>query len=152
MGWRGYMLDYSRHFLDKQYTRHLLDAMAMHKLNVLHMHLADDDGWRIEIKKYPKLIEIGGWRGTACRLPNTRPGESFARYGGYFTQDDIRELVDYAARRHINIMPELDMPGHSLALCTAYPGLAAQQVSPARKARRGRWATCFRRPRSRTTR
>ncbi len=121
MGWRGYMLDYSRHFLDKQYTRHLLDAMAMHKLNVLHMHLADDDGWRIEIKKYPRLIEIGAWRGTACRLPNTRPGESFARYGGYFTQDDIRELVDYAARRHINIMPELDMPGHSLALCTAYP-------------------------------
>lgn len=118
--WRGLMLDYSRHFFDVAYTKHLLDAMAMHKLNVLHMHLADDEGWRVEIKKYPKLTEIGAWRGTACKLPN-RSGEKFARYGGFFTQDDIREIVAYAAKLHINVMPEVDLPGHSLAICTAYP-------------------------------
>ncbi len=76
--WRGYMLDYSRHYLDVDYTKHLLNGMALHKLNVLHMHLSDDDGWRIEIRKYPKLTEIGAWRGTQCPLPNTRPGETFA--------------------------------------------------------------------------
>ncbi len=118
--WRGLMLDYSRHFFDVAYTKHLLDAMAMNKLNVLHMHLADDEGWRVEIKKYPKLTEIGAWRGTECKLPN-RAGEKFARYGGFFTQDDIREIVAYAAKLHINIMPEVDLPGHALAICTAYP-------------------------------
>ncbi len=119
--WRGFMLDFSRHFFDVEYTKHLLDAMAMNKLNVLHMHLADDDGWRIEIRKYPKLTEIGAWRGTKCAVPNTRPGETFERYGGFFTQDQIRELVAYAERLHINLMPELDFPGHSLAMCTVYP-------------------------------
>ncbi len=119
--WRGYMLDYSRHFFDVEYTKHLLDAMAINKLNIFHMHLTDDDGWRVEIKKYPKLTEIGGWRGTDCVLPNTRKGETFKRYGGFLSQDDIREIVAYAAKLHINVMPEIDLPGHCLAVCTAYP-------------------------------
>ena len=133
------MLDYSRHYLDVDYTKHLLNGMALHKLNVLHMHLSDDDGWRIEIRKYPKLTEIGAWRGTQCPLPNTRPGETFARYGGFFTQDQIREIVAYAARLHINIMPEIDLPGHSLALCTAYPEVrpVTTNVAPSGRGRGG---------------
>lgn len=119
--WRGQHLDYSRHFFDIEYTKHLLDAMAALKLNVFHMHLTDDDGWRVEIKQYPKLTEIGAWRGTECPLFNTRPGETFSRYGGFFTQGQIREIVAYAAARHIQVMPEVDFPGHSLALVTAYP-------------------------------
>lgn len=145
--WRGFMLDYSRHFFTLDYTKHLLDAMAMQKLNVFHMHLTDDDGWRIEIKKYPKLTEVGAWRGTKCEIPNTRRGEAFERYGGFFTQDQIREIVAYAARLHINVMPEVDLPGHSLAICTAYPetqptrasgeksvqGHAGNAISPAKE-------------------
>lgn len=119
-GWRGFMLDYSRHFFDVAYTKRLLDTMAAHKLNVFHMHLADDDGWRIEIRRYPKLTEVGAWRGTACRLPNRR-GETFERYGGFLTQAEIREIVAYAARLHIRVMPEIDLPGHSLAIGAAYP-------------------------------
>jgi hexosaminidase len=125
--WRAFMLDYSRHFSDVATTKRLLDAMAMHKLNILHMHLADDEGWRIEIKKYPKLTEVGAWRGTKTALPNPPYMKAEAgneRYGGFFTQADIRELLAYAAARHINLMPELDLPGHSLALCTAYPETA----------------------------
>jgi hexosaminidase len=122
--WRAFMLDYSRHFSDVATTKRLLDAMAMHKLNILHMHLADDEGWRIEIKKYPKLTEVGAWRGTKSALPNPPYLKAEAgneRYGGFFTQADIRDLLAYAAARHINLMPELDLPGHSLAICTAYP-------------------------------
>ena len=120
-GWRGFMLDDSRHFRGAEFVKRLIDLMAMHKLNVLHWHLSDDDGFRIEIKSYPKLTEIGGWRGTACKLPNTRPGETFARYGGFYTQVQIRDIVAYAATRHVNIMPEIDIPGHSGAAAVAYP-------------------------------
>lgn len=150
--WRGFMLDYSRHFSDVETTRRLLDAMAMHKLNVLHMHLSDDEGWRVEIKKYPRLTEIGAWRGTATALPNPpylKAEAQVERYGGFFTQADIKEIVAYAARLHINVMPEFDLPGHSLAMCTAYPetqptkfpdnvrsvqGFKANAISPAREA------------------
>jgi hexosaminidase len=122
--WRGFMLDYSRHFSDVATTKRLLDAMAMHKLNVLHMHLADDEGWRIQIKKYPRLTEIASWRGTKTALPNPSYAKAevrVERYGGFFTQADIMEIVAYAATRHINVMPEVDLPGHSRALCAAYP-------------------------------
>lgn len=146
--WRGFMLDYSRHWFDKAYTKHLLDGMAMHKLNVFHMHLADDEGWRIEIKKYPKLTEIGAWRGKECTLHGVLDDKDVKRYGGFFTQDDIREIVAYAAKLHINVMPEIDLPGHSLAICTAYPetrpleasgavspqGIAGNVISPAKEA------------------
>lgn len=125
--WRGFMLDYARHFFDVAYTKHLLDTMAAHKLNTFHMHLADDEGWRVEIRKYPKLTEVGAWRGTACAVPN-RSGESFERYGGFLTQADLREIVAHAARLHIRVLPEIDLPGHSLALCTAYPETQPTQL------------------------
>jgi len=146
-GWRGFMLDESRHFFGPDYVKHLLDAMAARKLNVFHWHLSDDDGWRIEIKSWPKLTEVGAWRGTECALPNTREGETHKRYGGFYTQEQIKEIVAYAAERHIDIMPELDMPGHCLAVVTAYPetlpgagddsvsaqGVKSNVLSPARE-------------------
>ena len=116
-GWRGQLLDVARHFHDVDTVKHVIDAMAQHKLNVLHLHLTDDQGWRIEIKRYPKLTEIGAWR--------TPPGAGRhgtpQRYGGYYTQEQIRELVAYAAARHITILPEIDMPGHAQAAVAAYP-------------------------------
>ncbi|WP_337344567.1 MULTISPECIES: family 20 glycosylhydrolase [unclassified Pseudoxanthomonas] len=116
-GWRGQLLDVARHFHDVGTVKHVIDAMAQHKLNVLHLHLTDDQGWRIEIKRYPKLTEIGAWR--------TPPGAGRhgtpQRYGGFYTQEQIRELVAYAAARHITILPEIDMPGHAQAAVAAYP-------------------------------
>ncbi len=127
--WRGFMLDYSRHWFTLEYSKHLLDALAAHKINIFHMHLTDDEGWRIEIKKYPKLTEIGAWRGTECVLPPMRDPDGTKRYGGFFTQAQIRELVAYAKRLHIEIMPEIDLPGHSLAICTAYPETQPSKLS-----------------------
>lgn len=122
--WRGFMLDVSRHFFTKPEVETFLDAMAMHKLNVFHWHLTDDHGWRIEIKKYPKLTDIGAWRdGVGFGFPSnsTTAYGPDGRYGGFYTQDDIREVVKYAAARHITIVPEIEMPGHSMAALTAYP-------------------------------
>ncbi len=110
--WRGMMLDVSRYFFTKEYVIHYLDMMAMHRLNVLHWHLIDDSGWRIEIKKYPKLTEIGAWRGKGDQ-----------RYGGFYTQDDIREIVAYAKARNIEVIPEIEIPAHTLAALVAYPEL-----------------------------
>jgi hexosaminidase len=115
--WRGLMLDVSRQFLDKKYVLHYLDVMAEHKLNQLHMHLTDDCGWRVEIKKYPKLTEIGSMR-----------GEGEKREGGFYTQDDIREMVAYAADRNITIIPEIEIPAHALASIVAYPWLSCTGV------------------------
>ncbi|WP_238601332.1 family 20 glycosylhydrolase [Xanthomonas arboricola] len=116
-GWRGQHLDVARHFHDVDTVKHVLDAMAAHKLNVLHWHLTDDQGWRIEIKRYPKLTEVGAWR--------TPPGAGRhgtpERYGGFYTQEQISEIVAYAARLHITVLPELDMPGHAQAAVAAYP-------------------------------
>jgi len=111
--WRGMMLDVSRYFMDKAYVLHFIDIMAAHKLNVLHLHLIDDAGWRVEIKKYPKLTEIGGFR-----------GEGVAREGGFYTQADIKEMVAYAAARNITIVPEIELPAHTLSAVCAYPWLA----------------------------
>jgi hexosaminidase len=122
--WRGLMLDVSRHFFSKEEVERLLDEMAWHKLNVFHWHLVDDQGWRIEIKKYPRLTEAGAWRkAIGFGLPasaSTAYGPD-GRYGGYYTQEDIREVVAYAQARHITIVPEIEMPGHSSAALTAYP-------------------------------
>jgi hexosaminidase len=112
-GWRGVMLDVSRYFFGKEFMLRYIDMMAVHKLNVLHWHLIDDAGWRIEIKKYPKLTEIGAFRGQ---------GES--AYGGFYTQEDIREIVQYAAERNIMIVPEVEIPAHTLAAIAAYPQLS----------------------------
>ncbi len=123
-GWRGLMLDVSRHFFTKPEVEQLLDAMALHKINTFHWHLVDDNGWRIEIKKYPKLTSVGGWRGgVGFGLPtkSTTAYGPDGRYGGYYTQADIREVVAYAAKLHITIIPEIEMPGHSLAALAAHP-------------------------------
>jgi hexosaminidase len=122
--WRGFMLDVSRHFFNKSEVETVLDLMAIHKLNTFHWHLVDDQGWRIEIKKYPKLTEIGAWRpGVGFDFPSnsTTAYDASGRYGGFYTQDDIREVVKYAAARHIMVVPEIEMPGHSTAALKAYP-------------------------------
>lgn len=122
--WRGLMLDVSRHFFSKSEVETILDAMALHKLNMFHWHLTDDQGWRIEIRKYPRLTQIGAWRpGVGFGLD---PGSTTAygpggRYGGFYTRADVREVVKYAAARHITIVPEIEMPGHSTAALAAYP-------------------------------
>lgn len=126
-GWRGMHLDVSRHFFDKEFVKKYIDILAMHKINVFHWHLVDDQGWRIEIKKYPKLTEVGAWRVDREEMPwdsrePQQPGEK-ATYGGFYTQDDIREIVDYAAERYITVVPEIEMPAHvgsALAACPEY--------------------------------
>lgn len=125
--WRGLMLDVSRHFFDKQEVMQLLDTMALHKVNVFHWHLVDDHGWRIEIKKYPKLTQIGAWRsdvGFKLDPKSTKAYGPDGRYGGFYTQDDIREIVAYAHARHITVVPEIEMPGHSIAVLAAFPELS----------------------------
>jgi hexosaminidase len=123
--WRGMHLDVSRHFLPKEFIKTYLDILAMHKMNVFHWHLTDDQGWRIEIKKYPKLTEIGAWRVDResqewnARDPQLE-GEP-ATYGGFYTQDEIRAIVKYAADRFITIVPEIEMPAHTTAALAAYP-------------------------------
>jgi hexosaminidase len=122
--WRGLMLDVSRHFFTKPEVEQVLDAMAEQKLNTFHWHLVDDQGWRIQIKKYPKLTSVGAWRaGVGFGLPtnSTTAYGPDGRYGGFYTQRDIREVVAYAAARHITIVPEIEMPGHSLAALASYP-------------------------------
>ena len=122
--WRGLMLDVSRHFYTRQEVEKMMDVMALHKLNTFHWHLVDDHGWRIEIKKYPKLTSVGAWRaGVGFGFPadSTTAYDKDGRYGGFYTQEDIREVVAYAQKLHIAIVPEIEMPGHSLAALSAYP-------------------------------
>jgi hexosaminidase len=117
--WRGLMLDSARHFQSPEFVKHLLDAMAANKLNTFHWHLVDDQGWRIEIKKYPKLTGVSAWR-----LPATALGAPpLPRTGGFYTQAEIREIVAYAGKRGITVVPEIEMPGHALSAIRAYPAL-----------------------------
>src|SRR5690606_34612743 len=126
-GWRGLMLDVSRHVSTKEQVKSFIDDMVKYKFNLLHWHLTDDQGWRIEIKSLPKLTEVGAWRvervGTFGTLSKPEPGEK-ATYGGFYSHEDIRELVKYAADRFVNILPEIDMPGHNLAALASYPELS----------------------------
>jgi hexosaminidase len=120
--WRGFMLDEGRHFQGKEAVLQTLDLMALHKLNIFHWHLTEDQGWRIQIKAYPRLTEVGAWRdGTSRGVTGRHNG---IRHGGFYTQDEIRQVVDYAAQRHITILPEIELPGHSLAALAAYPELS----------------------------
>jgi len=123
--WRGMMLDSARHFQTGGFIRRFIDAMAMHKLNVLHWHLTDDQAWRIEIRKYPRLTQVGAWRVPAGAARNDiDPATGKPRlYGGYYTQAEIRSLVAYAKARAITIVPEIDVPGHASAMIAAYPRL-----------------------------
>lgn len=121
--WRGSHLDVARHFMPKEFVLKFLDLMALHKLNVLHWHLVDDQGWRIEIKKYPRLSLVGGKTDYTTFNPVQPMEAASLPQGGYYTQDDIREVVRYAAQRFITVVPEIEMPGHSAAAITAYPSL-----------------------------
>ncbi len=112
--WRGMHLDVVRHFFPVDVIKRYLDVLALHKINVFHWHLTDDQGWRIEIKSHPKLTEIGAWRTEA----------DGTRHGGYYTQDEIRDVVNYAAERHITVVPEIEVPGHARAALAAYPKLS----------------------------
>lgn len=128
--WRGMLLDVSRHFFDKAEVEHFLDLLALHKMNTFHWHLVDDGGWRLEIKRYPLLTKKGAYRRATKELWSKKDlkfvGEDAMEpvYGGYYTQDDVREIVRYAARKHIQVVPEIEMPGHSLAAIQSYPELA----------------------------
>lgn len=126
--WRGLMLDVARHFMPKEGVLRYLDLMAAHKLNVFHFHLTDDQGWRVQIKRYPKLTEIGSWRARTKFGHRASPLWDDKPHGGYYTQDDIREIVAYAAERHITVVPEIDVPGHSQAAIAAYPELGNTDV------------------------
>lgn len=125
-GWRGLMLDVSRHFFTVPQVKEFIDQMVKYKFNLLHLHLTDDQGWRLQIKTLPKLTEVGAWRvertGTFGTLSKPQPGEA-ATYGGFYTHEDIKELVKYAGERFVNILPEIDIPGHSLAALASYPEL-----------------------------
>jgi hexosaminidase len=111
--WRGMLLDCGRHFMTKEFIKRYIDLLAYHKMNVLHWHLTEDQGWRIEIKKYPRLTEIGAWR-----------GEGEERYGGFYTQEDVKEIVAYAKSRYVTVVPEIEMPGHCVAALASYPELS----------------------------
>ncbi|GAA3735898.1 hexosaminidase [Spinactinospora alkalitolerans] len=124
-GWRGCMLDVARHFMPKHDVLRFIDLMALHKLNVLHLHLTDDQGWRIEIKRYPRLTEVASWRRESQVGAAQPPVFDGRPHGGFYTQDDIREIVGYAAARHITVVPEIDVPGHSQAAIAAHPELGA---------------------------
>ena len=128
-GWRGMMLDVARHFRSVDYVKSFIDRMAMLKMNSFHWHLTDDQGWRIEIKGYPKLTEVAAFRvnaGDAAKADIDPETGKPRLYGGYYTQDEIREVVAYAAERHVTILPEIDVPAHVQALITAYPELATK--------------------------
>ena len=120
--YRGMHLDICRHFFPKDVVKSYIDMMALHGMNTLHWHLSDDQGWRIEIKKWPRLTQIGAWRDRTVIGRNMGLYDR-TMYGGFYTQKDIREIVAYAAERHITIIPEIDMPGHMVAALTAYPEL-----------------------------
>jgi len=119
---RGMLLDCGRHFMTKDFVKRYIDLLAYHKMNVLHWHLTEDQGWRIEIKKHPQLTEVGAWR--KATRDSEQPRDGRGRYGGFYTQDDIREIVAYAQSRYITIIPEIEMPGHSLAALAARPDLS----------------------------
>ena len=126
-GWRGLMFDVTRHFFTKAEVKQFIDQMVRYKFNLLHLHLTDDEGWRIEIKSLPKLTQVGAWNVKKVGYFGTfsPPAADEPRnYGGFYTQDDIREIVQYAKDRFVNILPEIDVPGHSLAAVASYPELS----------------------------
>lgn len=140
LGWRGLMFDVARHYFTKQEVKQFIDAMVRYKFNLLHLHLTDDEGWRIEIKGLPKLTEVGAWNvkkvGTFGDF--TPPAANEPRtYGGFYTQEDIKELVQYAQERFVNILPEIDVPGHSLAVIASYPELSCTPDAVNYKVRSG---------------
>jgi len=126
--WRGMHLDCSRHFFNTTFIKKYIDMLAYYKMNKFHWHLTDDQGWRIEIKKYPKLTEVGAWRnGTMIGHYRDQKIDSI-KYGGFYTQSDIKEIITYAQERHIEVIPEIEMPGHALAALAAYPEFSCSKL------------------------
>jgi hexosaminidase len=125
-GWRGSLLDCCRHFMSKNFVKRYIDLLAYHKMNRFHWHLTEDQGWRIEIKKHPRLTELSAWRrtGPGYLKMEIDESESDQIYGGYYTQEDIKEIVKYAKSRYVMVVPEIEMPGHSLGALVAYPELS----------------------------
>ncbi len=126
--WRGMHLDCGRHFMPKEFVKKYIELLALHKMDTFHWHLTEDQGWRIEIRKYPRLTEVGAWRKETIvgRQADNQPGDAKfdgVRHGGYYTQDDVREIVAYAKDRFITVVPEIEMPGHAVAAIAAYPEL-----------------------------
>ncbi len=122
--WRGLLLDVARHFFNKEEVKNYLDLMVQHKFNTLHVHLTDDQGWRVEIKRYPKLTQIGGWRKDIGFGLDPKQGTAYGsdgRYGGFYTQQDVREIVAYAKARYVAVVPEIEMPGHASTALSVYP-------------------------------
>ena len=134
--WRGLMLDSCRHFFSRAEVEKILDLMASQKLNTFHWHLTDDQGWRIEIKKHPKLTEVGAWRpgiGFGMDPKESTQYRADGKYGGFYSQDDIKGIIAYAAKRHITIVPEIEMPGHAMAALVAYPEFNCNPEAMAKK-------------------
>lgn len=129
-GYRGMHLDVGRHFFDTAYVKRYIDYLAMQKFNTFHWHLTEDQGWRIEIKKYPKLTSVGAWRNGTIIGFNPGTGNDNKRYGGFYTQDEIKDVVKYAQDRFITIIPEIELPGHSSAAIAAYPELSTFPSEP----------------------
>jgi hexosaminidase len=125
--WRGMHLDVSRHFMPKEFVKKYIDLLALHKMNSFHWHLTDDQGWRIEIKKYPRLTSVGAWRSQTligkAQRDSTLDVYDHKPHGGFYSQDDVREIVEYARERFVRIVPEIEMPGHAQAAIAAYPSL-----------------------------
>ncbi|MBN8858389.1 MAG: beta-N-acetylhexosaminidase [Sphingobacteriales bacterium] len=133
--YRGAMLDVGRHFFDVNFVKEYLDLLALHKINTFHWHLTDDQGWRIEIKKYPRLTEVGGCRNGTIIGHHPGTGNDETKYCGYYTQEQIKEVIQYAADRFITVIPEIELPGHSSAAIAAYPQLSCfpgESTSPAK--------------------
>lgn len=128
--YRGMMLDVGRHFFPVAFVKKYIDYLALHKMNYFHWHLTEDQGWRIEIKKYPKLTEVGAWRNGTITGHYPGTGNDGKRYGGFYTQEEVKDIVQYAARRYITVVPEIEMPGHSSAAIAAYPWLSCFSGQP----------------------
>jgi hexosaminidase len=125
-GWRGAHLDTGRHFMPKEFVKKYIDLIALHKLNTFHWHLTEDQGWRLEIKQYPKLTDVGAWRKETIVGRNRRDAQAQydgKRHGGFYTQEDAREIVAYAKARFVTVVPEIEMPGHAMAAIASYPEL-----------------------------
>jgi hexosaminidase len=148
-GWRGVMLDVARHFLPKQDVLRFVDLMAVHRLNVLHLHLhlTDDQGWRIEVPAWPRLTSVGAWRTGSMRGSRQHEIVDDRPHGGFYPGADLREIVAYAAERHITVVPEIDLPGHVQAVAAAYPSLGAVPVDGVRTRWGGRTGCSRRRTR-----
>jgi hexosaminidase len=140
--YRGLHLDCGRHFMPIDFIKKYIDYMALHKLNYFHWHLTEDQGWRIEIKKYPRLTSVGAWRNGTIIGRHPGMGNDHKKYGGFYTQQQVKEIVKYAAGRHITVVPEIEMPGHSSAAIAAYPSLSCFPEEPTKNyfPKNGKWA------------